>query len=123
MIKFLLEVIKMDIIDINVGQIVVDKFGNEYEVIDTDIPQCIAKLKCTKFVTESRVDPIFKFDRIDRILWVGSNGVYPGYDVHPDILIQTLELKAGNKNLDNELEELKKRVERLEKLVGVTNLS
>lgn len=40
----------------------------------------------------------------------------------PDILIQTLELKAGNKNLDNELEELKKRVERLEKLVGVTNL-
>jgi hypothetical protein len=41
----------------------------------------------------------------------------------PDILIQTLKLKAGNKNLDNELEELKKRVERLEKLVGVTNLS
>ena len=113
----------MDIKDINVGQIVVDKFGNEYEVIDTDIPQCIAKLKCTKFVTESHVDPIFKFDRIDRTLWVGSNGVYPGYDMTPDILIQTLKLKAGNKNLDNELEELKKRVERLEKLVGVTNLS
>lgn len=113
----------MDIKDINVGQIVVDKFGNEYEVIDTDIPQCIAKLKCTKFVKESHVDPIFKFDRIDRILWVGSNGVYPGYDMTPDILIQTLKLKAGNKNLDNELEELKKRVERLEKLVGVTNLS
>ena len=123
MIKFLLEVIKMYIKDINVGQIVVDKFGNEYEVIDTDISQCIAKLKCTKFVTESRVDPIFKFDRPDRTLWVGSNSVYPGYDVHPDILIQTLELKADNKNLDNELEDLKKRVERLEKLVGVTNLS
>ena len=49
----------MYIKDINVGQIVVDKFGNEYEVIDTDIPQCIAKLKCIKFVTESRTDPIF----------------------------------------------------------------
>ena len=105
------------------AQIVVDKFGNEYEVIDTDIPQCIAKLKCTKFVKESHTDPVFKFDRIGKVLWVGSNGVYPGYDVTPDILIQTLKLKAGNKNLENELEELKKRVERLEKLVGVTNLS
>ena len=113
----------MDIKDINVGQIVVDKFGNEYEVIDTDMPQCIAKLKCTKFVTESRTDPVFKFDGLGKVLWVGSNGVYPGYDMTPDILIQTLKLKAGNKNLDNELEELKKRVERLEKLVGVTNLS
>lgn len=113
----------MDIKDINVGQIVVDKFGNEYEVIDTDIPQCIAKLKCTKFVKESRTDPVFEFDRVGKVLWVGSNDVYPGYDVTPDILIQTLKLKAGNKNLDNELEELKKRVERLEKLVGVTNLS
>lgn len=113
----------MDIKDINVGQIVVDKFGNEYEVIGTDIPQCITKLKCTKFVKESHTDPVFKFDRVGKVLWVGSNGVYPGYDVTPDILIQTLKLKAGNKNLDNELEELKKQVERLEKLVGVTNLS
>ena len=113
----------MDIKDINVGQIVVDKFGNEYEVIDTDIPMCIAKLKCTKFVKESRTDPVFEFDSVGKVLWVGSSSVYPGYDVTPDILIQTLKLKAGNKNLENELEELKKRVERLEKLVGVTNLS
>lgn len=113
----------MDIKHINVGQIVVDKFGNEYEVIDTDMNQCIAKLKCTKFVTESRVDPIFKFDRLDKTLWVGSDSVYPGYDFTADIIIQTLKLKDDNKNSDNELEELKKRVERLEKLVGVTNLS
>ena len=71
----------MDIKDINIGQIVADKFGNEYEVIDANIPQCIAKLKCTKFVKESHADPVFEFDRVGKVLWVGSNSVYPGYDV------------------------------------------
>lgn len=53
-----------------VGQIVVDKLGNEYEVLETDDTILPLKLKCTKFVKEAKIAPVVSFTNVGQIFWI-----------------------------------------------------
>lgn len=62
----------MKLKDIKAGQIVTDKFGNEYKVLfvcadGDDMP---VELECIKFSEEVNADYTFTFNRIGQCFWI-----------------------------------------------------
>lgn len=111
----------MKLQDVILGQIVTGTHGNEYEVIDIDYlcDEVSVKLKCIKHVKNASADCIFSFDRVGRSLWI-SNSKESQHEFLPDVTVETLEPKEKS-NLLLEIEELKKRLDYLEKLIDSTD--
>ena len=109
--------LKMKLQDVILGQIVTDTHGNEYEVIEIDylcdtVP---VKLKCIKHVKNVSVDCIFSFERTGISLWI-SDSKESQHEFLPDVTLETLEPKEIKPDLYHEIEELKKRIDYLEKI-------
>lgn len=98
----------MKLEDIEVGQTVVDKFGNEYKVVDKlgneyiitafDKPNYHpVKLKCTKFKRECIVDVAIVFTDVDDEWWIIDDEVahkeFANYDV--DISLKSIKPKES----------------------------
>lgn len=81
----------MKIQNIKVGMKVIDKLGNEYDVVS--VGYNITKLVCTKFVEAVRVDSIHKFQKIGDCFSIGVSEEDIkncfGYDV--DITIKSIK--------------------------------
>lgn len=81
----------MKIQNIKVGMKVIDKLGNEYEVVS--VGYNVTKLVCTKFVESARVDSVHKFQKIGDCLNIGMSEEDIkncfGYDV--DITIKSIK--------------------------------
>ena len=82
------------------GQIVVDKLGNEYEVIEVDDTIRPLKLKCIKFVKEAKLAPFASFTEVGQIFWifksrkvVRKNHFEPEKDI---LTAKSLKLKESN---------------------------
>ncbi len=114
--------LKMKLQNVVLGQIVTDTHGNEYEVIEIDYLCDVVpvKLKCIKHVKNVSVDCVFEFNKVGMSLWI-SESKESQYDFCPDVTLETLEPKEVNFDLYHEIEELKKRLDYLEKLISTTD--
>lgn len=112
----------MKLQDARIGQIVTDVHSNEYQIIaiDYECDMVPVKLKCIKFVKEASADCIFSFERTGRSLWI-SESKESQYDFVPDVTLETLEPKEIKPDLYHEIEELKKRLDYLEKLISTAD--
>ena len=63
----------MKLKDCRIGMKVVDKLGNEYEVLEADDTIRPLKLKCIKFVREAKLAPFASFAE------VGGRGMSTAY--------------------------------------------
>lgn len=90
----------MKLKNVKVGQILIDKFGNEYRVLfvanDYDMP---VELECVKFSQCVNVDGNFTFTRIGQCFWIFKSkkrakchGTRPFID-HHFITLKSLKLK------------------------------
>ena len=60
----------MKLKDCRIGMKVVDKLGNEYEVLEADDTIRPLKLKCIKFVREAKLAPFASFAEVGQIFWI-----------------------------------------------------
>lgn len=114
----------MKLEDVKIGQIVVDKFGNEYEITYVDYNNKVTPVEmvCIKFIEKSYVGSVFHFDKVGtKLCIIIDDKWYCSEIFKPDVTVESLKLKTDNEEIDlksllNEIEELKKRVAYLEKL-------
>ena len=86
--------------EVKIDQIVVDKYGNEYEVYDVDYTNdiLVVALKCIKHVKDIRVYNDIYFTAVDHIFWIykskkaARNDGCKNMDV---ITVKSLKLKGN----------------------------
>ena len=95
----------MKLKDIKVGQVVVDKFGNEYKVLfvcadGDDMP---VELECIKFSEKVNVDDTFTFNRIGQCFWIYKSKKIAKFNVEAVdnlhfVTVKSLKLKKQKVN-------------------------
>lgn len=93
----------MKLEDVKIGQIVVDKYGNEYVVeIADNHPLRPVLLKCIKFLNIVRVQKIgdVKFHNVNDIYWIYKSAeevmLFEGCELEC-ITVESLKLKSESK--------------------------
>ena len=85
----------MKLEDIEVGQTVVDKFGNEYVVLDLDSTEMPVYLKCTKIVKCVTVQKHgVMFECLDDYFWIFKSIKFAKkHGIEKCITVESLKLK------------------------------
>ena len=91
---------EMKLKDCRIGMKVVDKLGNEYEVLEADDTIRPLRLKCIKFVKEAKLAPFASFTEVGQIFWIFKSRKAvrkDHFEPEKDILTaKSLKLKESN---------------------------